>query len=169
MKFFRRFHIRQDNNRFKLLGIFKKSAHPLSSKLPVSNTSLTKDQEAQREHMRFLANISTSLWRLRQKMVQPGTNHPQDQMLRAFRDLESIWDTMTQAGIKIQDHTGTVYDPGITLRVIAFQPMTGINCEEVIETIKPTIYYKDKPIQMGHVIVGIPETPDMGKNKNLKE
>lgn len=121
---------------------------------------------AQTEQLHFLADIGTGLWRLRQKMVQPGTDRPLEEMRRAYRHLESIWDALTQAGVEIHDHTGeSVPEGGIyALKTIAFQPTPGIAREKVIETIKPTVYYKDQMIQMGEVIVGTPETPDVGQS-----
>jgi len=47
----------------------------------------------------------------------------------------------------------------MSLKVISFQPTPGLGRERVIETIKPTIYFKGKAIQMGEVIVGRPEGP----------
>ena len=107
----------------------------------------------------LLANIATKLWRLRQKMLQPGTDQPLEEMRGPYRSFESAWDTLTQAGVEILDHTGTQFNSGLLLRVLAFQPTPGIVIETVIETIKPTIYYKQQLLQTGEVIVGIPETP----------
>jgi hypothetical protein len=107
----------------------------------------------------LLANVATKLWRLRQKMLQPGTDQPLEEMRGPYRSFESAWDTLTQAGVEILDHTGTQFNSGLLLRVLAFQPTPGIILETVIETIKPTIYYKQQLLQTGEVIVGIPETP----------
>lgn len=109
------------------------------------------------EELRLLADIGSGLWRLRQKMVKPGTTQPLDEMRRAYRHLESVWDAIVQAGVEIQDHTDKPFDSGMSLKVVSFQPMPGLGRERVIETIKPTIYFKGKAIQMGEVIVGRPE------------
>lgn len=109
------------------------------------------------QELRFLADIGTGLWRLKQKMVKPGTNQPLDEMQRAFRHLESVWDALIQAGVEIQDHTDKPFDPGLSLKAVCYQPTPGLERERVIETIKPTIYFKGKQIQMGEVIVGQPE------------
>lgn len=169
IKFFKKFRRRQGN---KLTEALERQTKPSESKAAGSFSSSEGHRET-REFWGFLADISTGLWRLRQKMVQPGADRSLEEMRRAFRDFESVWDTLTQAGIKIQDHTGTAYDPGMLLRVIAFQPTTGLSGEKVIETIKPTVYYKDNSIQIGQVIVGIPKTPDVedvkqSSNENLK-
>jgi hypothetical protein len=114
-------------------------------------------QESEEQRMRFLADIGTGLWRLRQKMVKSGTDQPLEEMRRAYRHLESTWDALIQGGIEIQDHTGERFDSGMSLQAIAFQPVAGFGYEKVIETIKPTVYYKGRVIQMGEVIVGTPE------------
>jgi hypothetical protein len=105
----------------------------------------------------FLSEIGTGLWRLRQKMTQPGTDKPTEEMRRAYRHLESIWDTLQKDGVNIYDHTGQDFDAGKSLKVLAFQPSPGLRRERVIETIKPTVYVGEEMIQMGEVIVGTPE------------
>lgn len=111
------------------------------------------------EHTRFLAELATGLWRLRQRMLQPGTGDPSEPMRWAYRHFEAVWDVLTQARIEVQDHTGAPFDPGMSLKVIAFQPTPGMDREIVTETIRPSVYYKGESIQMGEVIVGTPETP----------
>jgi hypothetical protein len=119
----------------------------------------TLSTEAIKNQFQFLGEIGTGLWRLKKKMVQPGTDMPFDEMRKAYRHFESVWDALQEAGIEIQDHTETPYDPGMSLKVIAFQPVKGIDREKVIETVKPSIYYKNHLLRMGEVIVGTVETP----------
>jgi len=99
--------------------------------------------------------MGTSVWRLQRRLAIEG-EVPED-MRRALRDLESAWDALGQEGIEVKDHTGEKYDGHMALRVIAFQPTPGLTREQITETIKPTIYHKDKLVQMGEVIVGVPE------------
>jgi hypothetical protein len=140
----------------KLLAEFEKLSQALESKASegLNRTAANSNIKIQQQ---FLADVGTGLWRLRQKMVQSGTNQPLDEMRRAYRHLESTWDTFTQAGIEIQDHTGESFNSGMSLKAIAFQPMSGIRREEVMETIKPSIYLNNQLIQMGEVIVATPE------------
>ncbi|MBF0402801.1 hypothetical protein [Candidatus Magnetominusculus xianensis] len=140
-----------------ILGQFEKLISVIQG---FSMEGLSSDtEEMPKEQMRFFADCSTRLWRLRQKMLQPGTDKPYAEMQKAYRHFESVWDTLAQFGIEIQDHTDMPYSGGLSLEVIDFQVVDGINEEKVIETIKPTIYYKSKSIQMGVVIVGKPESP----------
>ena len=86
------------------------------------------------------------------------TGQPLEAMRRVYRHLESMWDAFGDSGIKIQDHDGEAVPEGgiYALNVIAFQPTAGLERQQVIETIKPTIYYKERMIQRGEVIVGTP-------------
>lgn len=116
----------------------------------------------ERERTRFLADLATGVWRLRSKMVEAGTQRPKEQFRREYRHLESIWDLLAQSGMEIQDHTGKPFDSGQALKVLAFQPTPGARRERVQETVKPTVYFKGRHIQMGEVIVESPEKTDDG-------
>jgi|WetSurMetagenome_2_1015567.scaffolds.fasta_scaffold00088_7 hypothetical protein len=126
--------------------------------------STPSEDKAQQQLLRDLA---TGLWRIRQKMLEPGSGEPLAGMQKAYRHLQSTWDVLTEAGVEIQDHTGSHYDPGLSLSVIAHQPTRGIIREEVIETIKPSIYFNKVVIQQGEVIVGIPENMPQGKDREI--
>lgn len=104
----------------------------------------------------LLADLGTGLWRLRQKMLKPGTTQPLEEMRKPYRHFESVWDALSQAGIAIHDYTDRPFDQGLSLKVIAYQPTPGLNRERIIETVKPSIYLQDTMIQMGEVIVGTP-------------
>jgi hypothetical protein len=106
---------------------------------------------------RLFADVGTGLWRLRNKMLQPGTTRPIEEMRRAFTHLQSVWDALDGQGITISDHTGQAFEPGRSLQVLAFQPTPGLTRDIIVETIKPTIYFKDDLVQTGEVIVGTPE------------
>ena len=139
----------------ELLAAVQQLAEALAAKATQGTSQA--DGATEKKQMRFLADIGTGLWRLRQKMLQPGTERPLEEMRRAYRHLESVWDVLAEAGVEIQDHTDALFDPGMSLRVIAFQPTAGIERERVLETIKPTIYFHKQRIQMGEVIVATPE------------
>ena len=108
-------------------------------------------------YARVLADVATELWRLRDRMLQPGTDEPLAEMRRAYRSFEAAWDTLMEAGITIEEHTGSSFVAGMSLRVLAFQPTPGIARETVIQTLRPSVYYKQQLIQEGEVIVGTPE------------
>jgi len=109
------------------------------------------------DNPQLLADLATGLWRLRQRFLDAATGEPREESRRAFRDVEALLQRLKEESIDIQDHTGDPYDPSLSLRVAAFQPTPGLAQDRVLETLKPTVYYRQERIQVGEVIVGIPE------------
>jgi hypothetical protein len=103
-----------------------------------------------------LSNLGTGLWRLRGRMIQPDSGRPHAGMERAYRHFESVWDALHNEGVKILDHTNEPFEPGRALEVMSFQPTPGLSRDVILQTIKPTIYFRDKLMQTGEVIVGTP-------------
>src|SRR4051812_39234249 len=88
---------------------------------------------------RLLADLATGVWRLRQRL--PALDSAADDQRRTVRDVEALWRRLQDGGVQVIDHTGEVYDATKSLRVIAFEPTTHLTREQILETIKPTIYY----------------------------
>jgi hypothetical protein len=130
-----------------------------------------EDPERRRARLGLLADIGTGLWRLRQRMVDESSGRPLDAMRKAYRHFESVWDALTQAGVEVHDHTGEAVPEGgvYALKTVAFQPTPGLSREKVIDTIKPSVYYRGELIQMGEVIVGTPEGVRASQGTNSTE
>lgn len=104
-----------------------------------------------------VADIATNLWRiLRRFDPADGAEVPKAQRL-ARRNVLSIAARLEDAGIRIQDHDDTPWDPGVLLTAMAYEPRPNLDRETVVETVKPSIYRSDKCVQSGEVIVGVPE------------
>lgn len=113
-----------------------------------------------KESIRFLSDLSLSLWRLEKKMIKPGTDQPLEGMSRAYSSVTSIWNILIQTGLTVREHTGLLYNPSLPLMVIGYKEISGILEPKVIQTIKPTVYLHGNPVQYGEVIVGIPPRKD---------
>ena len=113
---------------------------------------------AEQEWPPLLADLVTICWRLHRRL-EPEPNPTGDPLARIRRDLRALWDRLAQAGVEVRDHTGEPYDPGQGLRVLAFQADAGVPRPQVLETVKPTIYYREQWLQLGEVIVGTPASP----------
>lgn len=100
---------------------------------------------------RSVADVATGVWRLRARMaaLPEGTRS-------ATRHVEMAWDALAQAGVEIRDHLHDPFDPGLSITVVAFQPTPGLAREQVIETIRPSVYLHDRVVQVAEVIVGTP-------------
>jgi hypothetical protein len=106
---------------------------------------------------RTLADLATALWRARRRMVVPGTDDPRPDQRQAFRHVQSTWDVLAGAEVTVQDHDGSRFESGLALDVLAFQPTPGLAGEQVVETVRPSVYVRGRPIQRGQVIVGTSE------------
>lgn len=127
--------------------------------VPEAQTSLRSENvgtEVRALENRLIVDVGTGLWRLRQRLIDRDTGEPLESTRMAYRHFASTWDAFVEAGVEIQDHTGDSYDAGQSIRVIAFQPTSGLQRETVLETIRPSIYYQGKRIQIGEVIIGTP-------------
>lgn len=121
--------------------------------LPDKGISTTISEES----IRFLCDLSLSLWRLEKKMTKPGTDQPMEEMFHAYSCLTSIWNILIQSGVTVRDHTGLLYEPGLPLVIIEYQEISEISAPKIIRTIKPTVYLHGDPVQYGEAIVGLPQ------------
>ena len=121
--------------------------------LPLTKSQVVYSNEE--ELLDMAVDVGTLVWRLQRRLS--GLGQLPKELNRVSRDLESTWDALAQRGVEIEDHTGQDYVSGMALRVITSQPVTSLSKKQIIETLKPTIHYKDRIIQMGEVIVGLPQ------------
>lgn len=144
------------------LGELAISQAPISTK----SQAVYKNEEVLLD---MAVDVGTLVWRVQRRLSVIG-QLPKE-LNRVSRDLESTWNALAQRGIEIEDHTGQDYVSGMALRVITSQPVTSLTKKQIIETLKPTIYYKDKIIQMGEVIVGVPQNSEASElaEDGLKE
>ena len=109
----------------------------------------------------LLADVATGIWRIKNKFSDVDIDGLPDEIKKAHRHHESICDMLKNAKVEIRDHTGEKFPQGNpALKVIAFQPTPSVQYEVIAETIKPTIYYNGELIQMGQVIVEIPQSTE---------
>jgi hypothetical protein len=106
-----------------------------------------------------IADIVTQAWRARVKMIDPASREVREDMKRIIRHVEAILSSCAAMGFELKDHTGDGFDYGLPLRVVGTQPTSGLARETVLETLKPTIYWRNHIIQQGEVIVGTPVEP----------
>jgi hypothetical protein len=105
-----------------------------------------------------LAHIATNAWRAKNKLVDPETGEAKEEMKRVYRHIEAIFETLKQIDVKTIDPVGRAYDSGMALKVVSFEQTPGLSKEEIKETIKPSVAWQGRLIQMGEVIVGTPQT-----------
>ena len=114
------------------------------------------------ESLKFIIDLSVSFWRLRNMMLEPGTELPHKDMRHAYDALIAPWNALIQAGISIRDHTDEPYDSSMALNVINVRETAGLMRPIILETVRPSIYLQGRPLLFGDVIVGIPATGRFG-------
>lgn len=103
-----------------------------------------------------IADIATNMWRVLRRFSDDNGDVSKTQRM-ARRNLTAISERLSEAGVRVQDHDGMAWDPGMSLKAIAYEPRPNIDRETVVETVRPTVYRGGQCIQFGHVIVGVPE------------
>ncbi|MGC7096790.1 hypothetical protein ACPZ19_19120 [Amycolatopsis lurida] len=104
-----------------------------------------------------VADVATNMWRVLKRFGDNGDGEAGKAQRMATRNLTAMSDRLGEAGVRVQDHDGISWDPGMSLRAIAYEPRPGLDRETVVETVRPTVYRGGQCIQFGHVIVGVPE------------
>jgi molecular chaperone GrpE (heat shock protein) len=102
-----------------------------------------------------LAEIATAVWRLGRK-IESTAETPAG----VRRHLQTLVDALAEGGVRTRSYEGTAFDPGLRMRVLAYQPMPHLRHDEVVETVRPGVYLHGVPIALGEVIVGIPPEDD---------
>ncbi len=115
-----------------------------------------------------LVEMATNAWRLKVRMVDPDSGEPKEETRKLYRFVEGLFRALGDAGIQVIDKTGKPYDNGMSEKVINFEQTPGLLKEEIIETVRPSIRWKEQPLYPGEIIVGIPvietspgESPEM--------
>lgn len=107
-----------------------------------------------------LASLATQVWRARNRIIDPETGEPREDMRRIHRHVEGAMETFAQMGVVINDWVKQPYDAGLPVKVLTFQPASEVQRDTVLEAVKPTVIWKDRLMQMGEVIVGIPPSAE---------
>lgn len=122
------------------------SDEPLLAELHEVLTALPEPAEPL--DAKALAVAATNLWKAQRKLA--GAGGAASQYLARCRD------GLAEIGLVIQDHDGDPYHAGRRLEVLAFEEDPRAAAEHVLHTVQPSIYLRDKHIQIGQVIVGTP-------------
>ncbi|EFQ22789.1 conserved hypothetical protein [Aminomonas paucivorans DSM 12260] len=110
-------------------------------------------KQDKRQMARFLADLGTGIWRIRKKVE--GLKRMPKELKEALFALESTWDSMSQGGVEIVDHVGEV-PLGMVPRVVRTEDVPGLEREQVVEALSPTILLRGEVVQVGEVVLGRP-------------
>jgi hypothetical protein len=112
----------------------------------------------------FLSLI-TYVWRIKERAFDRHSNEAKEslsseEVKKICRYVDQMVGIINSLGFEIKDRIGEPFNYGLPESVIATKPQPGITQETVIETVLPTIYFKEKPIQRGEIIIASPENQE---------
>lgn len=107
----------------------------------------------------LISSIAIEMWRLEKRIdrAKDESSNSENIGSTAISDqLQRIKDIFKKQDIEIHEHTGESYNDGLSMRALHFEEMDNLakGTMKIIETVKPSIYYKGKVIFNGEVIVG---------------
>ena len=112
----------------------------------------------------WIGEMATALWRMKRKMENMEKTAMEEKDSKALRrHCEAAWDSLIGGGVEVKDHTGDRYVAGMAVKVMTFQPTPSTQIERIIETIRPTVYFRGALVQRGEVVVA---TPSENEDKN---
>lgn len=103
-----------------------------------------------------LAVLATNIWRAQARMIDPKTGEVREEMRRLYRNIEGALEAFTTMGVRLSDWLGQPYDSGLPVKVLSFQPTPELTRDTVIEAVRPAVFWQDRLLQVGEIIVGIP-------------
>lgn len=98
------------------------------------------------------ADLATHVWRARNRIGAA----PPEVTRRALRHLDAAMETLRDLDVTSKDWLNEPYDPGLPLKVISFQPAAGLVRDTVIEVVRPAVFWRQRLVQSGEVVVGRP-------------
>jgi hypothetical protein len=105
-----------------------------------------------------IAALATHIWRAQTRMIDPQSRQPREETRRLYRHIEGAMDAFTTMGVRLSDWMDQPYDAGLPVKVLSFQPTPELTRDTVIEAVRPAVFWQDRLLQVGEVIVGIPQT-----------
>ena len=102
--------------------------------------------------MDLIASLSIELWRL-EKRIDKAKDTVDSSITDQFQRIKDI---LGKQDIEICEHTGSDYNDGMSVKLLHMEEVDNLlpGKMKVIETVKPSVYYKGQVILHGEVIVG---------------
>jgi len=111
--------------------------------------------------LKAIVNIATCAWRMRLKIMdslgEAREELTKDDIKKIKKYTESIFDSLFNIEIVVKDRIGEVFDYGLPEKVVTTLPQPGLSIERIIETLRPTIYWRSQIAQVGEVVIATPQ------------
>ena len=149
------------NNKEGVLYLFENKAQfekCMATGCKLFSSKNTYDATDLVNNIELISSMAIEIWRLEKRIEKSKERcKGEGEASIAISDqVQRIKDIFVKQEIEIKEHTGEVYNDGLSLNVLHFDEIETIpeGIERIIETVKPSVYYKGKIIHNGEVIVG---------------
>ena len=116
-----------------------------------------KELDADSRHLlHVIASVATAVWRMKTKLEAESKAELPAELRHLPRHVQAAWDALTSGEIEIRDHKGDRYDPGMAVHPVTYSPDSSVPPNTIVETLKPTVFWKDVLIQRADVILASP-------------
>jgi len=106
--------------------------------------------------LKTVAAVATALWRVRTKLEAESKAELPSELRHLPRHIESAWDALASGGFEVQDHKGELCVPGMAVNPVTYTPDPSVPPNTIVESLKPTLFWKDRLIQRADVILAAP-------------
>jgi hypothetical protein len=106
--------------------------------------------------LKTIAAVATALWRVRTKLEAESKVVLPSELRHLPRHIESAWDALAAGGFEVQDHKGQLYVPGMAVNPVTYTPDPSVPPNTIVESLKPSLFWKDLLIQRADVILAAP-------------
>lgn len=102
----------------------------------------------------LISSLAIEMWRLDKRIENANNTQSLDSSI--IDQMQRIRDIFRKQEIEIREHTGADYNDGMSIKALHFEEVDNIPAGKmkVLETVKPSIYFKGKIISHGEVLVG---------------
>lgn len=110
---------------------------------------------------RSLITVANLIWRIASAIIDTESKEIKSELSaqeikKVGNSLESIKETLGGLGIKIIDRLGEPFNAGLPDQVVTEEVQEGLSKEQIIRTIRPTIFWHQTLVQRGEIDVAVP-------------
>lgn len=92
-------------------------------------------------------------------MTDRATKEVKDEHRPLARHVTAILDTLEGVGLTLRDRETEAYDYGLPEKVVAAERSAAVSRETVLETIRPTLFFRNQIVKAGEIIIALPLEP----------
>ncbi len=113
------------------------------------------------DNIRGLSEMAVNLWLCKKRLIAAIGNDNNSAEKKYLRPIDNALENLESLGIIIKDFLGNRFVHGMAVNIVSSVPSSSVKEETIVETLKPTIYYRDRLFQIGDVIIEVPSGAGM--------